>query len=627
MNQVQVLTLLVLLPPLISFAWNGVVIPWRRAGKPAAWLSILAILTSFVASLVLAKTVLASPGPYSWEWTWLPFQNFKPIIVGFYIDPLAALMLVVVTLVASMVQIYSLGYMSEESAGSLGRYYTYHSLFSFAMLGLTASASLLQIYIFWELVGLCSYLLIGFWYQKPSAANAAVKAFWTTRLGDVGFALGIVVLWAHTGTFALPELFHKVEAGQIATSILALTMLLVFFGAMGKSAQFPLHIWLPDAMEGPTPVSALIHAATMVAAGVYLVARIFPLYSHAESVMTFIAYIGSFTAFFAATIALVQEDIKRVLAYSTISQLGYMMAALGVGSVMAGFFHLFTHAFFKALLFLAAGSVIHAMHTNDIWKMGRLAKPMKQTAIVFIIGTLALAGVPPFAGYFSKDEIIIKVVESGMVLPAIFALATVFLTAFYMFRVVFVVFFSHREPEGHPHESPAVMTGPMWFLAALSVVAGFLFKGLFEKFFGHAAEAMETAQEAATAASHVPGWLPILTLILALGGILLAYLIYQKEAISHERLRAQFQPVYVMLQKKYWMDDIAYFLYRRVLVDGLSVICGWFDRYIVDGIVNFVTWLTRKSGEILRLLQNGVVQDYLYGVIFGLILFILLGIF
>ena len=617
-------TLLVLLPPFVSFAWNGLVIPWRRAGKPAAYLSIVAILTSLVASLVVVKLVLADPGPHTWQAVWMPLKHAPSITVGLYLDPLAAIMLAVVALVASMVQIYSLGYMSEEPPGSLGRYFTYHSLFAFSMLNLVAAGTLIQIYAFWELVGLCSYLLIGFWYYKPSAANAAVKAFWTTKFGDVGFAIGLVLLWAFGGSYFLPDLFHKAASGEIQAAVLSLSMLLVFFGAMGKSAQFPLHIWLPDAMEGPTPVSALIHAATMVAAGVYLVSRVFPIYTHTPEVMLFIAYIGSFTAFFAATIALVQEDIKRVLAYSTISQLGYMMAALGAGSLMAGYFHMFTHAFFKALLFLGAGSVIHAMHTNDIWKMGRLFGKMKHTALVFLIGTLALAGIPPFAGYYSKDEIVVKLFESGLTIPFLFALVTVFLTAFYMFRVIFVVFFGNKEPEGHPHESPPVMTVPMWILAILSIVAGFLFKGTFEHFFGAAAgHGAEAAEAAAHAGGHSP--VALVSLVLAFAGIFFAWLIYQKEAVSHERLRNALKPLYIMLRKKYWLDDIAYFLYRRVLVDGLAVIIGWFDRYIVDGIVNFVTWLTQQSGILLRSLQNGKVQDYLYGVVLGILLILLLG--
>jgi len=621
MEQIQLLTLLVLLPPFVAFAWNSIVIPWRRAGKPAAYLSVLAMTISLIASLLLVKTVLSNPGTYSWKWTWLPMKEFNPITVGLLIDNLSAIMLVIVTIVSLMVQVYSLGYMSEETPGSFGRYFTYHSLFSFSMMGLTVSSSLLQIYIFWELVGLCSYLLIGFWYYKPSAANAAVKAFWTTRLGDIGFALGVAILWTLAGTLSLPELFNKADAGTLSVGAITLTMALVFVGAMGKSAQFPLHIWLPDAMEGPTPVSALIHAATMVAAGVYLVARLFPLYSHSHALLVFITYIGSFTAFIAATMALVQEDIKRVLAYSTVSQLGYMMAALGAGSVYAGFFHLFTHAYFKALLFLAAGSVIHAMHTNDIWKMGRLAIPMKQTAIVFIVGALALIGIPPFAGYFSKDAILIKVVESGFVIPSIFVIATVFLTAFYMFRVIFVAFFGSKESEGHPHESPPVMTLPMWILAILSIIVGFAFNKGFETLFGAIAKGEHAAQTAE------PHWVGYLGLALGLTGILFAYLIYHKELVSHQTLRNRLKPIHVLLYRKYFLDDIAYFLYRKGLIDGLSLICGWFDRYIVDGIVNLVTWSTRKSGEILRMLQTGVIQDYLYGVILGILIFILLGVF
>jgi len=301
-------------------------------------------------------------------------------------------MLVLVTLVAFLVQLYSLGYMAGESGPSLGRYYTYHSLFAFSMMGLVLSNNFLQMFIFWELVGLCSYLLIGFWYQKPEAARAAVKAFWVTKFGDLGFIIGIVLLWRETGTFAFTELFHLADAEVAPVAGIGLIMFLIYLGAVGKSAQFPLHVWLPDAMEGPTPVSALIHAATMVAAGVYLVTRTYPLFELAPDVLTLIAWIGAFTALLAASLALVQDDIKRVLAYSTVSQLGYMMAALGAGGREAGFFHLETHGLFKALLFLGAGSVIHAVGTNDIFQMGGLFKRMPQTGFTFLVGTLALAG-------------------------------------------------------------------------------------------------------------------------------------------------------------------------------------------------------------------------------------------
>lgn len=610
MGAIETLALLVLLPPFISFAINGIVIPLRRSGKSAAFFSISAILISTIAALKLLLLVKENPGPHIFHFTWIPGTFIKPVTVGIWIDPLSSLMLLIVGIVASMVQIYSLGYMSHETPPSLGRYYTYHSLFAASMLSLAASSSLLQMYVFWELVGLCSYLLIGFWYYKPSAARAAVKAFWTTRFGDVGFAIGMVILWSHTNTFEIGKLFHMAEVGEIAQPILILSTILILLGAMGKSAQFPLHVWLPDAMEGPTPVSALIHAATMVAAGVYLVARLFPLYELASITLTIILWIGAFTAFFAATMALVENDIKRVLAYSTISQLGYMMAGLGAGSVVAGFFHLTTHAFFKALLFLAAGSVIHSMGTNDIWEMGKLAKRMPQTALLFVIGTLALAGIFPFSGFFSKDEILLFTYKTGSIIPFFFVMVTVFLTAFYMFRVIFVVFWGRSKPGGHPHESPSIMTLPMWLLAILSVIAGFP-KEWFMSFLGE----------------HVTvgaGSLPFISLLLAGCGILLAYILYQREAVSPEKIRTSISPIYGLLRRKYFMDDIYEFLYRNGLL-LISTLAGWFDRYIVDGFVNLVSWSTGRAGVVLRRIQTGQIQDYLYGILFGLLVLIVWG--
>ena len=336
------------------------------------------------------------------------------------------------------------------------------------MLGLVFAPNFLQLFVFWELVGLCSYLLIGFYYQRPAAARAAVKAFWVTKLGDVGFLLGIVLLWGATGTFEFDTLFRAVAGGTLPAN-LALCMTLIYLGAVGKSAQFPLHVWLPDAMEGPTPVSALIHAATMVTAGVFLVARAYPLFQAVPWVLLLIAYVGAFTALLAATLALGESDIKRVLAYSTVSQLGYMMAALGAGALAAGVLHLLLHGFFKALLFLAAGAVIHAVHTNDMGAMGRLGRAMPKTAIVFVVGTLALAGVPPFSGFVSKEAILGGVWEAGLRGPFVLLSVTVFLTAFYMFRAVFLTFFGARGAGGHPHDPPAVMMGPLWLLAVLSI--------------------------------------------------------------------------------------------------------------------------------------------------------------
>ena len=422
-------------------------------------------------------------------------------------------MAALVTLVAFLVQLYSLGYLAEETPPALGRYYLYQSLFAFSMLGLVFAPNFLQLFIFWELVGLCSYLLIGFYYQRPAAARAAVKAFWVTKLGDVGFLLGIVLLWGATGTFEFDTLFRAVAGGTLPVN-LALYMGLIYLGAVGKSAQFPLHVWLPDAMEGPTPVSALIHAATMVTAGVFLVARAYPLYLAVPWIMLVIAYVGAFTALLAATLALGESDIKRVLAYSTVSQLGYMMAALGAGALAAGVLHLLLHGFFKALLFLAAGAVIHAVHTNDMGAMGRLARAMPRTAVVFLVGTLALAGVPPFSGFVSKEAILGGVWEAGLRGPFVLLSVTVFLTAFYMFRAVFLTFFGARGAGGHPHDPPGVMMGPLWILALLSIVGAAL---------GGAALGLTFPEflRGTTGATlpHGPHWLTPFSVGLALAGV------------------------------------------------------------------------------------------------------------
>jgi NADH-quinone oxidoreductase subunit L len=431
------LALVSLLLPAISFLILAIVSPLRRSGRPAAYASILFAFGALAAAVVSwldhrggQVTKLA--------WDWLPSQGSSIATIGVLADADSTLMLILVTLVAFLVQLYSLEYLHDEPPAALGRYYTYQSLFAFSMMGLVLSPNLLQLFICWELVGLCSYLLIGFWYQKPEAARAAVKAFWTTKAGDVGLLIGIVLLWRETGTFDLGELRMLIENGTIPVMDLSLISFCIYLGAVGKSAQFPLHVWLPDAMEGPTPVSALIHAATMVTAGVYLLHRtafLFP-----PDVLMVVAWIGAFTALLAAVLACVQDDIKRVLAYSTVSQLGYMMAAIGAGVSAAGFFHLLTHGLFKALLFLGAGAVIHAVHSNDLSHMGGLAKKMPQTALVFVAGTLSLAGIPLFGGFLSKEEILGATLAGHQTGPFVLLMIVAFLTAFYMFRVVFLAF-------------------------------------------------------------------------------------------------------------------------------------------------------------------------------------------
>jgi NADH-quinone oxidoreductase subunit L len=358
-------------------------------------------------------------------------------------------MLLLITLISLLVQVYSWAYLHDEPRPSLGRYYAYHSLFAFSMLGLVLSPTFLQMFVFWELVGLCSYLLIGYWYDRPAAARAAVKAFWITKLGDLGFVAGIVMLWSATGTFDFWTLFHMGSMGTLPVELMPCIMFLIYLGAVGKSAQFPLHIWLPDAMEGPTPVSALIHAATMVTAGVFLMSRAFPLFRLAPDVLTLIAWVGAFTALLAASMACVENDIKRVLAYSTVSQLGYMMAAAGAAAPEAGFLHLVVHGVFKALLFLGAGVVIHVFHTNDVFRMGGL-RPWPWTWLPFVVGTLALAGVWPLPGFYTKEAILAGVLQAHLTLPFLMLALTALLTAFYMFRVVFLAFFARPTARATP---------------------------------------------------------------------------------------------------------------------------------------------------------------------------------
>jgi NADH-quinone oxidoreductase subunit L len=470
------------------------------------------------------------------------------------------------------------------------------------MLGLVLAPGFLQMFVFWELVGLCSYLLIGFWYERPAAARAAVKAFWITKLGDVGFIVGIVLLWSATGTFEFAELFEKAEQNALAVPGLAVIMFLIYLGAVGKSAQFPLHVWLPDAMEGPTPVSALIHAATMVTAGVYMVTRTEPLFALVPAVLTLIAWVGAFTALLAATMACVEGDIKRVLAYSTVSQLGYMMAAAGAGAAPAGFQHLLTHGLFKALLFLAAGAVIHAVGTNDIFRMGGLFRAMPQTGIVFIVGTLALAGVPPLAGFFSKEAVLGGVWEAHLAGPFLMLALTALLTAFYMFRVVFITFFGRAHAGGHPHEAPWLMRGPLWLLAALTLAYG-IWLGL------HGGEPSEEA----------PAWLPPLSIGLALAGFALAWAMYQRGAINPARVASALAPLDYLARRRYGLDALYAGLYRGLIL-GFSRLIGWIDRYFVDGILNALTALTLRAGDGLRHIQSGRAQDYVYGVAFGVLL-------
>ena len=584
--------------PFASFAAIALVRPLRRAGRLAGWLSIAVIACAFLGALVVWGS---APGTEA-LWGWIPGDEEPMVTVGVLLDDLSAAMLVLVTLVSLLVQVYSLAYLADEPAPSLGRYYAYQSLFAFSMLGLVLSPTFVQMFVFWELVGLCSYLLIGYWYDRPSAARAAVKAFWITKLGDVGFILGIVLLWGATGTFEFSELFELARSGQIPLAGLSLTMFLIYLGAVGKSAQFPLHVWLPDAMEGPTPVSALIHAATMVTAGVFMVTRTMPLFELVPGVLTLIAWVGAFTALLAATMACVESDIKRVLAYSTVSQLGYMMAAAGAGASAAAFFHLGTHGVFKALLFLGAGAVIHAVGTNDIFRMGGLFRMLPRTGTVFVIATLALAGIWPFAGFFSKEAVLAGVLHGHLAGPFVLLALTAFLTAFYMFRVVFIAFFGRpHDAHAHLHEAPPLMAVPLWILAGLTVGIGL-------RFVVHPLEG-----------EHGPSWLAPLSLGLAAAGFVLAWATYQVRVVSAAMLAALFGPIDYLARRRYGLDALYAGLYRALIL-GFSRLVGWVDRYLVDGVLNVLSAWTLRGGDVLRRIQSGQPQDYVYGVAFGVLL-------
>ena len=615
----QELVWLIFLLPLFSFAVISLILRPFLNHKPkvSGYIIIASLLGSLALSIWVLTAVMAADG-HVLEMspiTWLAVGNFT-INIGLMVDSLTAVMLLVVTIVSLMVQIYSQGYMHGDPG--YHRYFGFMSLFTASMIGLVLANNLLFMFVFWELVGLCSYLLIGFWFHRPAAANAAKKAFIVTRLGDFGFLAAILLLFSHTGTFNIAELHSLAITGALAGTVLTWAAIGIFAGAVGKSAQFPLHVWLPDAMEGPTPVSALIHAATMVAAGVFLVARTFPLFGHSVEALTTVAIIGGFTAIFAATMGLVMTDIKRVLAYSTISQLGYMMLGLGAGGVAIGIFHLFNHAFFKALLFLGAGSVNHATGTFDMREMGGLRKVMPWTYATFVIASLSIAGIWPLSGFWSKDEILASSLTSQ---PILFYLAmiTVFMTAFYMFRVVFMTFGGEyrgggSEAHGKPHESPSVMVTPMVILAILAVVSGFWnVTGHFGALLGHG-ETYSFAEGFFGILAHP---LPWISLILAGSGILLAYAIYSAKWLSAERIRGLFSPLHTLFYRKYWFDELYENVFiGKTLINGLFAGLQQFDSRGVDGTVNGVANGAMASGRAIRRAQTGQLQ--LYGLFIGI---------
>jgi NADH-quinone oxidoreductase subunit L len=596
--------------------------------KLSGYVTIGAIGISCIFSFWVLAEVLAAPGhkldiP---DIQWMVVGDLN-VHIGLIVDSLTAVMLVVVSFVSLMIQIYSQGYMHGDPG--YHRYFAFMSLFTACMLGLVMADNLAFLFLFWEGVGLGSYLLIGFWFHRPSAANAAKKAFIVTRFGDFGFLAAILLLFYHTGTFDIEQLHGLAVAGALAGTTLTWAAIGIFSGAVGKSAQFPLHVWLPDAMEGPTPVSALIHAATMVAAGVFLVARLFPLFEHSQVALTTIAIIGGFTAIFAASMGLVMTDIKRVLAYSTISQLGYMMLGLGVGGVAIGIFHLFNHAFFKALLFLGAGSVNHSTGTFDMREMGGLRKAMPWTYVTFLIASLSIAGIWPLAGFWSKDEILAYSFANNQILFYL-AMITVFMTAFYMFRAVFLTFggeyrggavSSHSgHGGGKLHESPAVMVVPMVILAALSVVSGWLnVTGSFGQFLGHGGNG-EVPSFVAGFFGMLAHPLPLISLLVAGLGIFLAYAMYSAKWLSAEAVGRVFKPLYILFSRKYWFDELyERVIVVRVLVDGIFAALSVFDSRVVDGAVNGVASGTAEASGVMRRAQTGQLQAYGIAIAIGVI--------
>lgn len=640
--------------PFLAFILIGL-LPKRTLGwENGAGYAIAGAGGSFVLSLLVIWDVmnghtLTVGAPRS---TWLVIGNFH-VEFGIWIDQLTAVMLLVISVVGTLVVVYSGGYMHEEGVGRR-RYYAEIMLFISVMYGLVIADNYLQMFIFWELVGLCSYLLIGFWYERPSAASAAKRAFIVTRVGDVMFMAGLIILFKYVGVLDFSALFGQgansiVSRGVIPQDMLTLSTALIFGGAIGKSAQFPLHEWLPDAMEGPTTVSALIHAATMVKAGVYLTARTYPLLVQTPESLLFVAVIGGVTAVLAATCALAANDIKRVLAYSTISQLGYMILALGVGGYLvihahsgggyaAAMFHLMNHGFFKALLFLCAGSVIHAVGTNDMRNMGGLRKHMPITSITMLIGSLAIAGMPPLSGFWSKDEVLAGVYEGGQFDPIFFVLwalgiATAFLTAFYMFRMWFMTFAGEPRTAYHAHESPKIMSVPLMILAGLAVVSGFaLFIGDGFKSFVEGSISglgIETVGEGAIEIARTVFTDPLtyVTLGLAVAGILLAYRIYFMPGFDRS-IFARGVPGKIQraLENRWYIskfyDDFAYKVWY-----GFSLVADKFDRYVIDGIVNGFAYLGANTGSTIRKAQSGNVQRYTGFVVLGIILLLVFVIY
>jgi NADH-quinone oxidoreductase subunit L len=614
-----------LVPALPMLAWAVILLVGKRTPGKGAPIGILAIGASWIISIVLLTRVVGGSDAFHAGTTWAPISADLRIPVGILVDGLAVVLLFVVTTISLFVQIYSVSYMRGDERYTF--FFAKLSLFTAGMLIVVLADNLLMLLVGWEIMGVCSYFLIGHYWEDVANARAAVKAFLTTRVGDLGFMAGIFVLFWAARSFRIDRIVAGVEQGRISSTTVTLAAVLLFCGAIGKSGQFPLHTWLPDAMAGPTPVSALIHAATMVAAGVFLVARMYPLFEASGAALDEVAVIASITMLISALVALVQDDIKRVLAYSTVSQLAYMMAGLGVGGYSAGVFHLFTHAFFKALLFLAAGSIIHAVHTNNLSEMGGLRRAMPVTFWTFLIGALALAGLVPLSGFWSKDEILTDAWNAGFgggvehlatsrtVAEVVFVtgMVTAFLTALYVARMLWLAFGGAYRGQGHPHEADAVMLAPLVVLAIGAAFAGFA--GLGNTPFS---AWVATPQLPSEGAATLNLGLMVATTAVALLGLLLGTALYRRGLPEQEYLE-RFPAAWTVLQRKYFLDD----LYERGLVravtGALAPATYWFDQRVVDGVVNGAGLGTRRLARVLRYVQSGQAQWYAAALFLGVV--------
>lgn len=638
----------ILLLPLLSFLAISLALARVGRGASAACslaCSFLAMLGGLLLAMGYYRQVLLQPALFPgqvfvpWQYEWLNFSPGLTANIGVLLDPISVMMVMVITVIAFLVNVYSVGYMREDP--SFSRFFALLSLFAFSMLGLVVAPNILQMFVFWELVGVSSYALIGFWYEKPSAVAASKKAFIVTRFADAFFLLGIITVSFYAGSFDFAVLNTGTTAaalnkslllGSFTVNLLPVATLLIFAGGWGKSAMFPLHIWLPDAMEGPTPVSSIIHSATMVVAGVYLTARMFPLFAASPATLAVVQFVGTFTALFAAVIAITQKDIKRILAFSTLSQLGYMMFSLGVASMAHGhggainnlgysasMFHVFTHAFFKCMLFLGAGAIIHAVHSNDIDVMGGLRGRMPRTYWAMLTACLAIAGIFPFAGFWSKDAILLAAFQSGHYVSFAIGLLVSALTAFYMFRFFFLIFSGEpRAPLHDVHEDP-LMTWPIVILAVPSVVAGYLCKGFFDHYF------LVPGVEAAGHGAH-PAWLPWVATACGVLGIGLAFAIYGGgELALADRLRRKWAGIYQVVYDKFYIDELYLFITKKVIFRGIAAPIKWFDRTIVDGLMDLTGYLLQLVGSLVRFMQNGQVSFYLGATAAGLLLLYLFG--